>query len=235
MQEKIKAEKNCTIFDDRQTANSYTVDGLKPYTTYMVSIAVITKAGEGAHSDPLYNTTLESAPDPVMDVSVSEVSNTSMIVSWSPPMNMNGHFRYYTVHYNNRTAQNHFKIEKETQTMGQPTLGEWKVAMKNLSPFETYYVSVTACTVACSEINKTVSVTTLVGVPGEIDTPIIQRINSSLVSVQWQPPRNPGGIINYYEILVQQSDNKNNLSSIYYTSYGMLTFDELIKYFYYYT
>lgn len=32
---------------------------LKPYTTYMVTIALITKHGEGLHSDPLLNTTLE--------------------------------------------------------------------------------------------------------------------------------------------------------------------------------
>lgn len=35
------------------------VTSLKPYTTYMVTIALITKHGEGLHSDPLLNTTLE--------------------------------------------------------------------------------------------------------------------------------------------------------------------------------
>lgn len=35
------------------------ITDLKPYTTYMVTIALITKHGEGLHSDPLLNTTLE--------------------------------------------------------------------------------------------------------------------------------------------------------------------------------
>lgn len=42
--------------DSRGIAN---VNNLKPYTTYMVTIALITKHGEGLHSDPLLNTTLE--------------------------------------------------------------------------------------------------------------------------------------------------------------------------------
>lgn len=35
------------------------ITNLKPYTTYKVTIALITKHGEGLHSDPLLNTTLE--------------------------------------------------------------------------------------------------------------------------------------------------------------------------------
>lgn len=36
------------------------ITNLKPYTTYMVAIAVITQSGEGLQSEPLYNTTLEA-------------------------------------------------------------------------------------------------------------------------------------------------------------------------------
>lgn len=35
------------------------ITNLKPYTTYKVTIALITKHGEGLHSDPLLNTTYE--------------------------------------------------------------------------------------------------------------------------------------------------------------------------------
>lgn len=41
------------------------VTSLKPYTTYMVAIALITKHGEGLHSDPLLNTTLEGGTYPL--------------------------------------------------------------------------------------------------------------------------------------------------------------------------
>lgn len=49
--------------DSRGTA---TITHLKPYTTYMVTIALITKHGEGLHSDPLLNTTLEGGINHVL-------------------------------------------------------------------------------------------------------------------------------------------------------------------------
>jgi hypothetical protein len=42
------------------------ISNLKPYTTYMVAIAVITQSGEGLQSEPLYNTTLEAGSNLVL-------------------------------------------------------------------------------------------------------------------------------------------------------------------------
>ena len=47
------------MLGDPQTIHG-NITNLKPYTTYMVAIAVITQSGEGLQSDPLYNTTLEA-------------------------------------------------------------------------------------------------------------------------------------------------------------------------------
>ena len=52
-------ELNKTVLGDPQTISGK-VTGLKPYTTYMVAVAVITQSGEGLQSDPLYNTTMEA-------------------------------------------------------------------------------------------------------------------------------------------------------------------------------
>lgn len=35
------------------------ISNLRPYTTYMMKIALVTKHGVGLHSDPLFSTTLE--------------------------------------------------------------------------------------------------------------------------------------------------------------------------------
>jgi hypothetical protein len=52
-------ELNTTVMGDPQTIHG-NITNLKPYTTYMVAIAVITQSGEGLQSEPLYNTTLEA-------------------------------------------------------------------------------------------------------------------------------------------------------------------------------
>lgn len=52
---------NKTISGDmaQESRGIASISNLKSYTTYMVTIALITKHGEGLHSDPLLNTTLE--------------------------------------------------------------------------------------------------------------------------------------------------------------------------------
>jgi hypothetical protein len=52
-------ELNTTVMGDPLTIHG-NISNLKPYTTYMVAIAVITQSGEGLQSEPLYNTTLEA-------------------------------------------------------------------------------------------------------------------------------------------------------------------------------
>lgn len=52
-------ELNTTVMGDPLTIHG-NITNLKPYTIYMVAIAVITQSGEGLQSEPLYNTTLEA-------------------------------------------------------------------------------------------------------------------------------------------------------------------------------
>lgn len=55
----IEPERNITIKGDFNTMNG-NVTNLKPYTTYRLSVAVITVKDEGPRSDDKLNTTLES-------------------------------------------------------------------------------------------------------------------------------------------------------------------------------
>ena len=52
-------EKSITISGDIMMIHG-NVTGLTPYTTYMVTITVLTKSGEGQPSDKNYKTTLEA-------------------------------------------------------------------------------------------------------------------------------------------------------------------------------
>lgn len=76
------------------------ISDLMPYTTYMVKVSVISRGGQGMPSDPQLATTLESAPEPPRDVTVLQVTNTSIHVAWKPPNKTNGYLQKYEIHYN---------------------------------------------------------------------------------------------------------------------------------------
>ncbi|XP_071454335.1 cytokine receptor isoform X2 [Hetaerina americana] len=167
---------------------------LKPYTTYMVAVSVLTKSEEGIQSDPLYVTTLEEAPDsPPTNVTIYNVTNSSMEVSWVPPVSLNGVLRFFNVCFNNMSR----KVEQNSS-----------VTLDNLKSFHKYEVKVAACTVSCSSFSDPVIVHTAVGTPGIMDRPLVSFINTSLVHVSWRPPDYPAGITEYYELRVNQSEGE---------------------------
>ncbi|XP_011695047.1 PREDICTED: cytokine receptor isoform X2 [Wasmannia auropunctata] len=182
---------NSTIVADAHTIHG-TVYNLKPYTTYMLNVAVLTKSGEGLPSDPLYNTTLEGAPTPPLSVRITDVSNTTMFVAWKKPTAMNGVLRYYEVYYNGEVR----KVDVDEDKEGN------HIKLMELKPYTNYSIRISACTVQCSEKSKAVDEYTKIGVPGKINIPKVRFVNSSQVNIQWEPPSEPAGPVEemYYEI-----------------------------------
>ena len=186
---------NTTIKADPHTIHGI-VHNLKPYTTYMLAVAVLTKNGEGLHSDPLYNTTLEAAPTtPPQDVKITKVTNTTMNIVWKPPEAMNGVLRYYEVYYNEYSQ----KVEDATQT-----------ELNDLLAHTNYSIRVAACTVSCSVNSPTIYQVTKIGVPGIINVPNVRFMNSSQVIVIWNKPQYAAGLLNYYEIRSNDGEIQNS-------------------------
>ncbi|XP_053977661.1 uncharacterized protein LOC128875796 [Hylaeus volcanicus] len=189
------AKLNTTIKGDRHTTNGR-VYNLKPYTTYMLAVAILTKSGEGVHGDPLYNTTLEAAPStPPQDVKIVNVTNTTMFITWKPPDAMNGVLRYYKVYYN-----------KEVQKVDEAN----HIELKGLLAHTNYNISIAACTVACSIESPIIHETTKIGVPGKMNVPNVRFVNSSQVIVIWNKPQYSAGHLNYYEISSSDGEVQNN-------------------------
>ncbi|XP_046682111.1 cytokine receptor isoform X3 [Homalodisca vitripennis] len=202
---KVEA-KNTTIKGDGNTMRG-NVTNLTPYTIYMVMVAVMTKTSIGQWSDRLYNTTLEAAPDVApLDVKVSNITNTSMVVQWTAPHSMNGVLRYYQVHYNGRLR----KVEAMEGSHQAPT----QVQLDNLDSFVLYNVSVSACTVACSIPSHPLQVHTAVGKPGKMERPGVNFVNSSQVEVTWQPPRYVAGHLDSYQVKIEVMEDQHNNTDI---------------------
>ncbi|XP_043487260.1 uncharacterized protein LOC122514466 [Polistes fuscatus] len=186
---------NKTIKADPQTIRG-SVRGLKPYTTYMIAVSVTTKNGESLHSDPLFNTTLEAAPStPPKDVTIVNVTNTTMFITWKPPDAMNGVLRYYKVYYNGYVQ----KVEEANH-----------IELKELLAYKNYSVNVVACTVACSVKSPTIYKVTEIGVPGKIFIPNVRFMNSSQVMIKWSKPQNSAGHLDYYEISSSDGEIQNS-------------------------
>lgn len=176
---------NTTITADESSVRG-SVNNLTPYTTYMIEVAVLTKNGEGQRSDPLYNTTLESAPDSPPDtVVVRNVTNSTVLVEWSEPKNMNGVLRYYVVHYDGMNK----KVDERRE-----------VELRDLDAYMNYSIRVEACTVECSNASKPIYVRTEIGTPEKVMAPNVRFINSSQVRVMWIKPQKPAGPLSYYQI-----------------------------------
>lgn len=154
----------------------------------MLEVTTVTKNGESQPSEPLYNTTLEAAPSTSpLNVKVSNVTNTTMFITWQSPEAMNGVLRYYEVYYNGLMK----KVEEGNH-----------IRLMGLLAYVEYNISVTACTVACSEKSPMTKQRTKIGIPGKISIPKVRFMNSSQVMVTWDPPQHPAGPIKlaYYEI-----------------------------------
>ncbi|XP_063237543.1 cytokine receptor [Bacillus rossius redtenbacheri] len=186
-------EMNETVDDGPWAQGNYVVRNLKPYTTYRVSVAVISsKLVEGPRSDYKFVTTTESAPQPVENLSVSKITNVSVLVSWAPPAIQNGIIKRYEISYNGHS-----------KTVYPPAN---ETTLDGLTPFTNYSVSVTACTVNCSFV-VSVPVQTRIGSPGRMEAPKVSITNTSQARVSWEPPLLPGGQLDKYTLrLASEND-----------------------------
>lgn len=118
-------ELNKTFYGDQSRSNG-NVTGLTPYTTYMLSVSVLSKNNdESLRSKQLRNTTLEAgwtvlfhvlwflidfllyiaAPNSPVNVRISNIKNSSVMVEWEPPKITNGILKHYEIHYNNESKK----------------------------------------------------------------------------------------------------------------------------------
>ncbi|KAG5851189.1 hypothetical protein ANANG_G00090410 [Anguilla anguilla] len=66
-------------------AGSYAMEGLKPDTLYMFSLAARSEVGLGVYTQPIEARTAQSTPSAPQEVRLVSLSSTSVKVSWVPP------------------------------------------------------------------------------------------------------------------------------------------------------
>lgn len=198
-----------------QTTSHARIEPLRPYTTYKVYLAVVSNKGIGLKSDPLLNTTLEAAPSgPPENVRVIEVTNTSITVSWNPPLFLNGVLKDYVIYWNNDSS----RVKDKSPVVTKKII--------NLSSFEEYRIKVSACTVHCSTLSDTLIVKTKIGKPGQVLAPTVNSYNLTELNITWSPLEDRrGGNVDYYDIKIEIMDEGGTIISKRFYNKSESTYD----------
>uniref|UniRef100_A0A1B0D142 Fibronectin type-III domain-containing protein n=1 Tax=Phlebotomus papatasi TaxID=29031 RepID=A0A1B0D142_PHLPP len=200
----ITAPKNSTCKPNSEVVKNitgttqYNITGLTPYTTYMTTIAMFSKTRMGSPSVPLVNTTFEAPPTPPRNLRIVSVTNTSVTISWDRSERANGVLNRYTVWCNSSNFPVYNNLnENET----------FYYKIENLQAHSYYEIIVVAWTTSSSNKSEIIHVQTEMGVPDQITSPQNYKYDD-YVLLSWDPPRHPGGNLDYYEVYAKVTEGK---------------------------
>lgn len=193
---------NITLIDPSK--NHGNVTKLKPYTTYMLTVSVITEHNANSlMSDPLFNTTLEGVPEVPQNVIILERTNNSISIKWDAPKEMNGVLRDYQLSY----------VAGDVRLDRPITTKERTYKFTQLKSYTQYNFSISACTMQCSE-SAMISTSTLISQPGVMQQPIIKFRNATILKFYWERPKNAGGRLNFYQLQIKENAGNQNTTTI---------------------
>ncbi|KAI2666107.1 Protein sidekick-1 [Labeo rohita] len=176
---------------------------LTSYTYYMVKLSAFNAAGDGPFSEPRRGRTLQAAPSAPSFISFSEVTSSTLNVSWGFPLSPNGVVEGYRVVYE-PTAP----IQGVTKVVTVDIRGSWQrwLKVRDLTKGVTYCFCVQAKTIAYGpEAEANITAGPVKGSPG---SPVEMSITKtgSMLNIHWTPGETGGGHVTGYVIEARPSD-----------------------------
>lgn len=169
------------------------LENLKSYATYKIEIAMYSETHIGPRSEPVFNTTRESAPSQPRNLTVQNITKNSVTLYWQPPLHINGGTMSYEILYNGQSHKHNLE---------GPYDREVEKTLEHLDAFTDYNITVRAHTVDDSPVSNVVHVRTLLGEPQTIDQPSTNSSSGSQLTIGWNPPSKPAGCTEFYELMV---------------------------------
>nr|XP_046248903.1 protein tyrosine phosphatase receptor type Fa isoform X9 [Scatophagus argus] len=199
-------DKHHATFDP---AGSYAVDGLKPDTLYMFSLAARSDMGLGVFTQPTEARTAQSSPSaPPQDVHLVSLSSTSIKVSWvAPPTHSrHGEIVSYSLAYQAVTGED---VERYQVSGIGPDITSYM--LEDLEKWTEYMVWVRAHTnVGPSPESPAAHIRTKEDVPGAPPRKVeVNVLNSTALRVIWKPPLSvkQHGQIRGYQLVYSRLEN----------------------------
>ncbi|XP_074492952.1 protein tyrosine phosphatase receptor type Fa isoform X11 [Sebastes fasciatus] len=208
------ADKHHATFDP---AGSHAVDGLKPDTLYVFSLAAKSEMGLGVFTQPIEARTAQSMPGaPPRKVEADALNSTALRVTWKPPLTVkqHGQIRGYQLVYS--------RLENG-EPHGQPVIvdvsfpeAQWthedstdyEAIVTGLLPETSYSVTVAAYTTKGDGARSKAKVVTTTGaVPGK-PTMMISTTIGNTALIQWQPPKEMVGEHVGYQLQYKRAEEE---------------------------
>ncbi|XP_057894738.1 protein sidekick-2 isoform X1 [Melospiza georgiana] len=176
---------------------------LTGYTSYGVSVAAFNAAGDGPRSEPVRARTQQAAPSAPGSIRFSELTTTSVNVSWEPPPLPNGILEGYRLVYEPCTPVDGVSKIVTVDVKGSSPL--W-MKVKDLAEGVTYRFRIRAKTFAYGpDVEANITTGPGEGAPGPPGEPFISRYGSA-ITIHWSSGDPGQGPITRYVLEARPSD-----------------------------
>ncbi|XP_048967140.1 protein sidekick-1 isoform X2 [Canis lupus baileyi] len=155
---------------------------LTSHTQYLVSISAFNAAGDGPQSDPRQGRTHQAAPGTPSFLAFSEITSTTLNVSWGEPAAANGVLQGYRVVYEPLAP-----VQGVSKVVTVDVNGNWQrwLKVRDLTKGVTYFFRVQARTIAYGpELQANVTAGPAEGSPGSPRDVLVTKSASEL-TLQW--------------------------------------------------
>uniref|UniRef100_A0A8C6FRP3 Sidekick cell adhesion molecule 1 n=1 Tax=Moschus moschiferus TaxID=68415 RepID=A0A8C6FRP3_MOSMO len=176
-------EKMRVLFLPETTAK---LKNLTSHTTYLVSISAFNAAGDGPRSEPQPGRTHQAAPGTPSFLTFSEITSTTLNVSWGEPMAANGVLQGYRVVYEPLAP-----VQGVSKVVTVDVKGNWPrwLKVRDLTKGVTYFFRVQARTIAYGpELQANVTAGPAEGSPGSPRDVSVTKSTSEL-TLHWTEGR----------------------------------------------
>ncbi|NXW17532.1 SDK2 protein, partial [Circaetus pectoralis] len=183
--------------------NGVKLKNLTGYTSYWVSVAAFNAAGDGPRSPPVKGRTQQAAPSAPGSIRFSELTTTSVNVSWEPPPLPNGVLEGYRLVYEPCMPVDGVSKIVTVDVKGNSPL--W-MKVKDLAEGVTYRFRIRAKTFAYGpDVEANITTGPGEGAPGPPGEPFISRYGSA-ITIHWSSGDPGQGPITRYVIEARPSD-----------------------------
>uniref|UniRef100_A0A0N4YQ20 Fibronectin type III domain protein n=1 Tax=Nippostrongylus brasiliensis TaxID=27835 RepID=A0A0N4YQ20_NIPBR len=219
---------------ERQIANTsetrITIDGLTPYTKYVMRVRAYNSIGGGPNTENLdVMTAKASAPLPPQDLVVAQEGTDFFMVSWLPPYPPYGPHDAYKIRYQllgtDRWIEKQHAVKDDALKCPSDS-PRFCYNATGLEPGNQYKVQVTARIEGASygPWSSLVIANTLQILP---DAPraihLIEKTDHSL-HIEWVPPVDPKGHITQYRVSIASLDDPTDEKKTYLVDHPTLTY-----------